>query len=201
LAAVLEAWPYYASHPLEIVAITEGGIAAYGGILGGMLALWLYCRSRALPTGRLFDVAGPPMLLGLAIGRLGDIINGEHWTTATTLPWAVEYLNPKTLGELGLAVHPEVAYELFMLLAIVAVQVALWQTRRFRDLAPGAEFAIGLLAYAVGRFFLSYLRINPTYIFGLRGAQLLGIVAAGISAAVLVRALGTRHRTEMIDTA
>ena len=201
LAAVLEAWPYYASHPLEIVAITEGGIAAYGGILGGMLALWLYCRARALPTGRLFDVAGPPMLLGLAIGRIGDIINGEHHAIASTLPWAVEYVNHKTLGQLGVPVHPEVAYEMVMLLAIVAVQFALWRMPSVRDLAPGAEFAVGLLVYAVGRFFLSYLRINPTYVFELRGAQLLGIAAAGIGAAVLVRGLGTRHRTEMIDTA
>ena len=105
------------------------------------------------------------------------------------MPWAVEYVNPKTLGELGLTVHPEVAYELLMLLAIVLVQVVLWRMPRFRDLAPGAEFAVGLLAYAVGRFLLSYLRINPTYIFGLRGAQLLGIVAAVIAAVVLVRGL------------
>ena len=193
LAAVVEAWPYYASHPLEILAVTEGGLAAYGAILGGMLALWLYGRSRGLLTGRIADAAGPPMLLGLAIGRIGDIINGEHWAIATTLPWAVEYVNPKTLGELGLAVHPEVAYELLMLVAIVLVQVVLWRMPRFRDLAPGAEFSVGLLAYAVGRFFLSYLRINPTYIFGLRGAQLLGVVAAVIAAVVLVRGL-VRYR-------
>ena len=200
LAAVLEAWPYYATHPLEILAITEGGIAAYGGILGGMLALWLYSRWRALLAGRLFDAAGPPMLLGLAIGRIGDIINGEHHAIASTLPWAVEYVNPNTLGQLGLAVHPEVAYELLMLLAIVAIQVALWRMRRFRDLAPGVEFAAGLLVYAVGRFFLSYLRINPTYIFGLRGAQLLGILAAVIAAVVLVRALRTQPQTRVADT-
>ena len=199
-AAVVEAWPYYASHPLEILAVTKGGLAAYGAILGGMLALWLYGRSRGLPAGRIADVAGPPMLLGLAIGRIGDIINGEHWAIATTLPWAVEYVNPKTLGQLGLAVHPEVAYELLMLLAIVAVQVVLWRMPRFRDLAPGVEFAVGLLAYAVGRFFLSYLRINPTYIFDLRGAQLLGIVAASTAGAVLVRALGTKHKLQMMDT-
>jgi phosphatidylglycerol:prolipoprotein diacylglycerol transferase len=199
LAAVLEAWPYYASHPLEILAVTEGGIAAYGGILGGMLAMWLYCRWRGLPTGRLFDVAGPPMLLGLAIGRIGDIINGEHHAIASSLPWAVEYLNPNTLGQPGLAVHPEVAYEMLLLMAIVAVQVTLWRMPKFRALAPGAEFGAGLLAYAVGRFFLSYLRINPTYVFALRGAQLLGIVAAGIAALVLVRVLGTRPATDMAD--
>ena len=195
LAAVLEAWPYYASHPLEMLAVTEGGLAAYGAILGGMLALWLYGRSRGLLTGRIADSAGPPMLLGLAVGRIGDIINGEHWAVATTLPWAVEYVNPKTLGELGLAVHPEVAYELLMMLAIVAAQIVLWRMRRFRDLAPGVEFAAGLLAYAVGRFFLSYLRINPTYIFGLRGAQMLGVVAAVIAAVMLVRAVGARPPT------
>jgi phosphatidylglycerol---prolipoprotein diacylglyceryl transferase len=199
LAAVLEAWPYYASHPLEILAITEGGIAAYGGILGGMLALWLYCRWRRLPTGRLFDVAGPPMLLGLAIGRIGDIINGEHLAIQSNLPWAVEYINVHTLGQRGLAVHPEVAYEMLMLLAIVVVQVALWRAPTFRDLAPGTEFAVGLLAYAIGRFFLSYLRINPTYIFGLREAQLLGIVAAGIAAFVLARTLRTRASTQIAD--
>jgi phosphatidylglycerol:prolipoprotein diacylglycerol transferase len=201
LAAVVEAWPYYASHPLEILAVTEGGIAAYGGILGGMAALWLYCGWRRLPSGRLFDVAGPPMLLGLAIGRIGDIINGEHLAIPSGLPWAVEYVNPNTLGQRGVAVHPEVAYEMLMLLAIVAAQVVLWRLPRLRGLAPGAEFAAGLLAYAVGRFFLSYLRINPTYVFGLREAQLLGIAAAVIAGAVLVRALATGPRAGLADSA
>ena len=175
--------------------MTEGGIAAYGGILGGMLALWLYCRWRRLPAGRLFDVAGPPMLLGLAIGRIGDIINGEHLAIPSMLPWAVEYINPNTLAQRGVPVHPEVAYEMLMLLAIVGAQVLLWRQPRFRDLPPGVEFAAGLLIYAVGRFFLSYLRINPTYVFGLREAQLLGIVAAGIAVVVLVRTLWTRPAT------
>jgi phosphatidylglycerol:prolipoprotein diacylglycerol transferase len=140
------------------------------------------------------------MLLGLAIGRIGDIINGEHLAIPSGLPWAVEYINLHTLGQRGLAVHPEVAYELLMLLAIVAAQVLLWRLPRFRDLAPGAEFAAGMLAYAVGRFFLSYLRINPNYIFGLREAQLLGIVAAAIAVVVLVRALAAGPRARLTDT-
>ena len=82
----------------------------------------------------------------------------------------------------------------------MAVQVVLWRMPRFHDLAPGVEFASGLLAYAVGRFFLSYLRINPTYVFGLREAQLLGIVAAAVAAIVLVRALAVGPRARLTDS-
>jgi phosphatidylglycerol:prolipoprotein diacylglycerol transferase len=194
LAAVAEAWPHYSVHPLEILAITEGGIAAYGGILGGMVALWIYCRWRRLPTGRLFDVAGPPMLLGLAIGRIGDIINGEHRAAHANLPWSVIYVNPQTLGERGIPVHPEVAYELIMLVAIVVVQVWLWSRIDARRVPAGVEFAVGLLAYAIGRFFLSYLRLDPTYLFGLRGAQILGIIAAAIALGILIRAYWPSQR-------
>lgn len=201
LAAVVEAWPTYAANPIGVLAITEGGIAAYGGILGGMTALWLWARWRELPSGRLFDAAGPPMLLGLAIGRIGDVINGEHHAAAADLPWSVVYVNTNTLGQRGVAVHPEVAYELVMLLAIVLVQVWLWRRARFRELPPGVEFAAGLLAYSIGRFFLSYLRLDPTYLFGWREAQILGVVAAAIACVVLVRSLRReRARPEVATT-
>ncbi len=110
-------------------------------------------------------------------------------------------LHSNTLGQRGIAVHPEVAYEMLMLLVIVAAQVLLWRRPRFRDMPPGAEFAAGLLAYAVGRFFVSYLRINPTYAFGLREAQLLGIAAAVIAGVVLVRALAAGPRARLADAA
>jgi phosphatidylglycerol:prolipoprotein diacylglycerol transferase len=92
--------------PGIVLDITEGGITLYGGLIGGALGGLVYGIWRKWPVGIGLDAAAPGMILGQAIGRLGDLINGEHLATASDLPWAVRYVHPDTLGELGRAVHP-----------------------------------------------------------------------------------------------
>jgi prolipoprotein diacylglyceryl transferase len=137
---------------------------------------------------KLLDAAGPAALLGLAIGRIGDVINGEHHGTETTVAWGFRYVNPHTLGQPDRVVHPEVVYEMILCLGLLAILMPLYgrMRRRFPDGIAGLIF---LSLYALGRFWLSYFRADQIE-YGLRQAQwasLAMIVVAVIAAPVLFR--------------
>jgi phosphatidylglycerol:prolipoprotein diacylglycerol transferase len=189
------AWP-------AVVLINEGGISQWGGIFGAMVAGYVWCRRSRIDWRRVLDVAGPAAAIGFAIGRIGDVINGEHHAIPSNLPWAVSYVNPQTLAVPGVPVHPEVAYELLWNLLVFAAALATWP-RLKRALPDGATGLIWLGAFAVGRFFLSFLR-EDSLILGLRQAQwasLAMIVVAAGGVALLLRARGTGPATSGSETA
>ncbi len=104
-------------------------------------------------------------------GGLFGAAVGEHHGTPTNLPWGVEYVNPDTLGEPGKVVHPEVAYEMILTLALLGALLPLH--RRLKARLPNGVLGLVYFGlYAAGRFFLSYFRTDPTIWFGLRQAQL-----------------------------
>jgi phosphatidylglycerol---prolipoprotein diacylglyceryl transferase len=173
----------------RIFLLTEGGISQWGGLFGAMLGAYIWARRAAINYWKVIDAAGAATMIGLAIGRIGDVINGEHHGTPTNLPWGVEYVNPSTLGQPGLVVHPEVAYE--MILTLVLLGLILPFHRRLKTRLP--DGAIGLIylgLYGLGRFFLSYLRTDPAVFAGLRQAQLASLlmfVIAVIAIPILMR--------------
>lgn len=185
LLHVLDYWYYYLEHPGQILLLNEGGIAIYGAILGGVAAGALYGRLARLPIGQAADIAGCGLILGQAIGRIGDIINGEHHGAhAPDLPWSVVYVHPATLGERNVPVHLAVGYELVWDLLVLGILL-----RLFRRLPiDGALFWIYLWLYSVGRFVISFYRLDSIEAFGLRQAQivaLLCIIASTVALAIL----------------
>src|SRR5206468_10220495 len=98
------------SKPLRRFALTEGGISQWGGLFGAMVGAYIWANRTKTSLRKMFDAGGPAAMIGLAVGRIGVVINGEHHGTPTTAPWGVQYVNPDTLGEPGKVVHPEVAY-------------------------------------------------------------------------------------------
>ena len=199
---VFEHWDRFSDDPIRIVTgITEGGITLYGGLLGGVIGGLIYALWHKWPIGITLDVAAPGMVLGQGLGRIGDLINGEHLADRSGLPWAVKYLHPDSpqyqwwltnpdpsnpLRPLDTyAVHPVAGgYELlgdFVILALL-----LFVSRRFIRV-PGWVFCSYVAMYGVLRFILSYFRfdeqtIGDVPIPQLTSGILLGIavIAAGI---------------------
>jgi prolipoprotein diacylglyceryl transferase len=193
LLFVWENYQQFEGNLVRIIQINEGGISQWGGIFGALIGGYIWCWRSGVDYRKVLDAAGPANALGFAIGRIGDIINGEHHAIATNLPWGVEYTNPRTLGELGLIVHPEVAYELVWNLLVFAVSIVTYPMFK-RRLPVGVTGMIWLAVYAAGRFALSYLR-KDSLIFGLRQAQwasLLMIVIALAAIAVWMYWQGRR---------
>ncbi len=177
LVHVIDRWGYYSSNPGQIINISEGGVAIWGGILGGTLGALIYARIRRINIARYADIIAPGVILAQAVGRIGDIINGEHISKATNLPWSVTYSHPDSPA-FGLSPsHPAVAYELLMNLIIF---VGLWKLRG--HIRPdGRIFLIYLTAYSIGRFFLSYLRLDSnTVVLGLNQPQWISLMVLAI---------------------
>ncbi len=181
LLYVWENWYLFSSNPLRMFALTEGGISQWGGLFGAMLGATIWARRNKISLRKVFDAGGPATMIGLAIGRIGDVINGEHHGTPTTAPWGVQYVNPDTLGEPGKVVHPEVAYEMLLTLGLLALLLPFHQRLKAR-LPDGVLGLIYFGIYAAGRFFLSFYRTDPSILFGLRQAQL----ASGLMVVVAV---------------
>lgn len=198
----------------DIFAITDGGISVYGAMIGGVLGAFIYVVlfKPDFPKWIALDVAAPGMILGQAVGRIGDFINGEHFAKATDLPWAFRYTNPGTdgpwaslvdgeyaepwvRGDSGqlfdgqpVPVHPVAGgYEPILDVMILGALLFLRQRR----ILPGWSFIFYVISYAAVRGLLALLRTDEQDIVGgLSVPQLLAIltaVGAGIMAWHLLR--------------
>ena len=168
---------------VDIFKLNEGGISIYGSLLGGAAGGWAYGLWKRLPCAATADAAAFGMLLGIAIGRIGDVINGEHISKATDLPWAVVYTHPNSPSFQLEALHPVVAYEAIGALVILGLLLFLWR-RRPRS---GVIFASAFLLYAVMRFFISFLRLDSKEpLLGLSTPQLISLIVIAVSAPLLV---------------
>ncbi|MBI2935626.1 MAG: prolipoprotein diacylglyceryl transferase, partial [Chloroflexi bacterium] len=172
---VIDEWRFYLDNPGQIIAIWTGGIAIWGAVLGGLAGGLIGARLQKLPIGKVADLAGMAMILAMAVGRIGDIINGEHVSRFTNMPWGFVWSNPAspTFQVYGLAsTHPVVVYEMIWDL------ILFWLLYRYlwKRLKPDGMVYVAFLAfYAFGRFFISFYRLDREWIAGLTEAQLISI--------------------------
>src|SRR5438132_684833 len=177
-ARVLYVWEnfkFFSGQLIHVFYITEGGISQWGGLFGAILGAYIWARRAKFSFWKVIDAGGPAAMIGLAVGRIGDVINGEHHGTPTNLPWGVEYVNPDTLGQPGVVVHPEVAYEMILMLGLLAVLLPFHQRLKAK-LPNGVMGLVYLGLYGLGRFWLSYFRTDPAIIFALRQPQLASLL-------------------------
>ena len=182
LLHVIDRWDFYSEHLDQIVAIWTGGIAVWGAAIGGVLGGFIVAlRRRDVPIGASADAAAAGLSLGFGIGRIGDIINGEHHAVACdNVGICVGYTHPATLGQVG-PVHLVVAYDMAWDLLGVALVLILMRTALARP-PQGRIFWTWVLWYALGRFMLGYLRIgDPTPFLGLRQDQQVAVIAAAVA--------------------
>ena len=176
----------FTSRPIEVFAIASGGASVVGGIVGGIVAGVSYLRVRRLPIAVGMDAAGLALPVGMAIGRIGDLINGEHWSVACSgVPWCVRYTHPETFGQRDF-VHPAVGYELLLDLVIAAIGFALY-VRAGRRLGSGRIMFTFLGLYGAVRFVDTFFRIDAPVYGGLALAQWTALAFAIAGAAGLVR--------------
>ena len=168
---------------VDIFRITEGGISIYGAIIGGAVGGWIYGLRQKLPSAAGADAAVFGMMLGLAIGRIGDLINGEHFAKSSDLPWAVTYSHPNSPAFFREAMHPATSYEMLGDLVILGILAFLWRLNP----KSGVIFAAAFLMYAVMRFFVSFLRLDSEEpLLGLSTPQLVSVLVILVGTPLLV---------------
>ncbi len=184
---------YYLTHPLEAINIRSGGLGIPGAVIGGMLALYFFCRKRKTSFAMWVDIAAPGLALGQAIGRWGNFINQELYGPPTDLPWGI-YIEPqyRVPGfENFERFHPLFLYE--SLWNLMNMGILLWLGRKYQErLKDGDLLFVYLIIYPVGRFLLEFIRLNSAEIAGINANQAFMLVVA-IGAAL---ALFLRHRGE-----
>lgn len=210
-AAIIGARAYYVVFYLDLymtdsgkfswadaIAIWDGGLAIYGGIIGAVLAAAIYCKVRKQPFWSYADCGAYGFLIGQMIGRWGNFMNVEAYGGVTDAPWrmcsekiAQELLYEKQIGaevyeqivDGVLGVHPTFLYEsLWNLLGLVLLIVLFRKGRKFN----GQVFLCYVIWYGIGRTVIEGLRTDSLYFFGtgLRTSQLVGVIS--VIAAVVI---------------
>jgi len=186
---------FYLTHPLDAIAVWKGGLGIPGAVAGGMLGLYLFTRQMKLNFAEWADIVAAPLALGQAIGRWGNFINQELYGAPTTLPWGINIDAAHRVAgftDPALRFHPTFLYESIGNLLICGALIYLG--RRYADkLKIGDLFLIYLILYPTLRFFLEFVRLDSSQVFGLNANQTLMVVLVGVSAVALINRHRERH--------
>lgn len=155
---------FYLSHPLEIFSIWDGGMSFHGGLIGVLLAMYLFGQKEGKTFFEVADFIAPLVPLGLASGRLGNFINGELWGRPADVPWAMIFPGAGNIPR-----HPSQLYQ--MLLEGILLFIILWIFSS-KKRPVGQVSAVFLMGYGVFRFIAEYTREPDSY---------LGFLALGFS--------------------
>ncbi len=157
---------YYLQHPLEVFAVWQGGMSFHGGLIGVLLAMVWFARSRGRPWLQVMDFVAPCVPTGLAAGRVGNFLNGELWGRVAdpSLPWGMVFRGAGDLPR-----HPSQVYQ--FLLEGLLLFVLLWLYAR-KPRATGQVSALFLLGYGVFRFIAEFFREPDAH---------LGLLSLGMS--------------------
>ena len=170
---------YYAAHPLEILAVWQGGMSFHGGLLGVMLTMFIAARRNGVDYLRLMDFVAPLCPLGIAAGRLGNFINGELPGRVTDLPWGMVFRGAGDAPR-----HPSQLYQ-FALEGVLLFLILWFYSARPR--ARGLVSAVFLMGYGALRFIAEFAREPDAFLgylaLGLTMGQwlCLAMVAGGVA--------------------
>lgn len=166
-------WELYADNPVSVLYIWEGGLAIYGGVIGAVLGVFLYCRIKKTPMAPLLDVGGMGLLIGQMIGRWGNFLNREAHGGETDCLLRMGLTD--SAGNTAYY-HPTFLYEsVWNLVGFLILHFFVKKRRRY----DGELFTLYVGWYGLGRVWIEGLRTDSLYLFGtgIRVSQLV----AGLS--------------------
>lgn len=183
---VIFEWDYYSQDLTRILAFREGGLAIYGGVIGGIATAVIFCRIQRFPLLRLMDFAMPSLILGQAIGRWGNFVNQEAFGNLITDPGLQFFPYGVYIERLGEWHQATFFYESMWNLAVFIIMMLV--ARKVKK--AGWMTVLYFVGYGLGRFFIEGLRADSLYLIpGLRVSQLVSLmlIVAGIVMAWLIK--------------
>lgn len=172
---------FYLSNPAQIFHVWEGGMSFHGGLLGTILAFWLFCRRHKIVFLQITDLLACVAPIGLFLGRIANFINGELYGRASDAPWAMVFPDGGDVAR-----HPSQLYEAGLEgIVLFTLMMILLKRTRLRE-QPGKLSGIFLCGYALARIIAEHFREPDAFLgFLLAGStmgQLLSLpmLAAGL---------------------
>ncbi len=183
---VIFEWKSYAGNIIKIFAVNQGGLAIYGGVIGGMIAAIIFCIINKFPILTLLDLAVPSLILGQVMGRWGNFINQEAFGNVISNPSLQFFPLAVYIDRLGEWHQATFFYESAWNVALLFV-ILLLSRRKVKD---GILLSAYFIGYGLGRFWIEGLRTDSLYIVpGIRVSQMLSLllIALGITMLILIR--------------
>ena len=180
---VLFSLDYYIANPAKIIAIWEGGLAIYGGIIAGIIVIFFLCRHKKMRVAAMLDLAITGVIIGQIVGRWGNFFNREAFGAETTVFCRMGLTSPS--GN-TIYVHPTFLYEsLWNLALFIFLCIFIAKGKRKYN---GQILLIYLFGYGFGRTLIEGLRTDSLYIggTGIRVSQLLSAVLVIFAGAMLI---------------
>ena len=176
---VIFEWNYYSQHLDQIIAIWNGGIAIYGGLLAGLAVLLVFCYKRMLPPFLMLDVITPGVMAAQILGRWGNFINQEAHGGPTTLAFLQSLHLPNfIISQMkigGIYYQPTFLYESFF--NLIGLLIILFLRHKKHLFKQGEIFMLYLAWYSVVRFFVEGMRTDSLYLMGsIRVSQMLSVI-------------------------
>lgn len=182
---VVDYWRFYKGDFAAIVRIDNGGLGIWGGIFGAVVGFAIFSKVKRLNSLAILDLAAPSIVLGQAIGRIGNWVNQEGFGKPTGMPWGVfiDIKHRPVEFEFFTHFHPTFFYEAILDLIIFVFLIVF--SRKSKK--PGIVFALYLILYSAARFLVEFWRIDTATINGVKVAQVLSIVAVMLGLAILLK--------------
>ena len=182
---VLFQWEQYRYDLTKVFAVWEGGIAIYGGVIGGFIAAMLFCKFNKFPLMRLIDIVVPSLILGQAIGRWGNFVNQEAFGNLVTNPNLQFFPFAVYIDRLGKWHQATFFYESMWNLGIFLILMAFRYGKKIKF--QGQLLAMYFVGYGTGRLWIEGLRTDSLYILpGLRVSQVVSLILIVIGVIMLI---------------
>ena len=196
---VVFSWDQYKNDLTAIFRIRDGGLAIYGGVIGGLLVAWLYTKKKKIPFLHLADFGIPYLVFGQGVGRWGNFTNQESFGTITDLPWRMNgniidrYIVNKGADPSVFGVHPTFLYESAWDIAVFLFLLFYRKKKK----VDGEVLFMYFILYGTGRALIESLRTDSLWLGGFRASQLLSVILVIVGLALfLYRRIISRKKAE-----
>ena len=183
---------------LDVIAIWNGGLAIYGGIIGGAIAIFFVCKKKKINTLKAFDMVCPAVMIGQIIGRWGNFFNGEAYGAEVASDELLYFIRMGlSHGQAGITTyfHPTFLYEsLWNLLGFVIIN-SLYKKKKF----DGQIFLMYITWYGFGRMFIESLRVDSLKLGVFRVSQVIGFICFITGLVLLVINFDKAHRKALAN--
>lgn len=179
---------HYIQNPLSIFYIWEGGIAIYGGLIGGLLTIIWFAKKRNINIWLMLDIIVPHVMIAQSIGRWGNFVNQEAHGGEVSREFLEGLFLPEFIIEgmhiNGSYYHPTFLYE--SIVTLIGFIVLMTVRYKYKGLLRGETLSMYLVWYGIGRFFIEGMRTDSLYIGPLRVSQVLSLILVAVGIGIFV---------------